>query len=327
MTTEKATVAVVGSYNHGLTMSVPDIPVPGETVLGSDFEEGVGGKGSNQAVAAARLGADATFVGRVGDDRFADDAVALWDEEGVDAAVERVPGEHTGVGFVVVEDEGENAIAVAPGANARLDGEAVRAERQAIADADVLLTQLEIEDEPVAAAASVAASVDAGDAATSAAAATPTEVVLNPAPARELPAEILSRVDVLTPNRTEANILLGHPPDADRDPAALARELLELGPSAVVLTLGGDGALVVTGEQETSVPPADVDVVDTTGAGDAFNAGLAVARGEGASLVEAAEFGCRAGGLACTAYEVVPALPEREAVDGLAGESAAEEES
>ncbi|WP_115863757.1 ribokinase [Halorussus litoreus] len=298
MTTEKATVAVVGSYNHGLTMSVPDIPVPGETVLGSDFEEGVGGKGSNQAVAAARLGADATFVGRIGDDRFGDDAVALWDEAGVDAAVERVPGEHTGVGFVVVEQSGENAIAVAPGANAHLDGEAVRAERQAIADA---------------AESGAATDADAG--------APSTEVVLNPAPARELPAEILSDVDVLTPNRTEANMLLGHPPDAERDPAALARELLERGPSAVVLTLGADGALVVTGEQETRVPPADVDVVDTTGAGDAFNAGFAVARGEGASLVEAAAFGCRAGGLACTAYEVVPALPEREAVDRLAGES------
>ena len=304
--TETANVAVVGSYNHGLTMSVSDIPVPGETVLGGDFEEGVGGKGSNQAVAAARLGADATFVGRVGDDRFADDALALWDEEDVTAAVERVPDTHTGVGFVVVEEGGENAIAVAPGANARLDGEAVRGSREAIADADVALAQLEIEDDPVAATADLVAGTD-------------TEFVLNPAPARELPADLLSGVDVLTPNRTEANVLAGHPPDADREPAALARDLLDRGPEAVVLTLGGEGALVVTDESETSVPPVEVDVTDTTGAGDAFNAGFAVARGEGADLVTAAEFGCRAGALACTDYEVVPALPDREAVE-MSGE-------
>lgn len=305
MTTDSdASVTVVGSYNHGLTVSVPTIPVPGETVMGEDFAEGVGGKGSNQAVAAARLGADATFVGRVGDDRYAEDAFELWEREGVHHAVERVPDEHTGVGFVVVQDDGENAIAVAPGANAHLDGDAVRDSTDEVADADVLLCQLEIEDEPVAAAVDVATAND-------------TEVVLNPAPARELPDELLASVDVLTPNRSEANVLAGHPPDADRDDATLARELLATGPDAVVLTLGGDGALVVTDDAETRVPPADVDVRDTTGAGDAFNAGFAVARGEGADLVAAVEFGCRVGGLACTGYEVVPALPSRDAVEGL----------
>jgi len=296
-------VAVVGSYNHGLTMSVPSLPVPGETVLGDGFAEGVGGKGSNQAVAAARLGADAAFVGRLGDDRFAADAEALWEREGVDASsVERLDEAHTGVGFVLVEESGENAIAVAPGANAAFGAEAVRGSAGTIGDADVLLTQLEIEDDAVAAALKTAAERD-------------TEAVLNPAPARELPDDVLAAADALTPNRTEARILAGYEPDATVDDREIASGLLARGPDAVVLTRGADGALVVTDEGETAIPAIDPEVVDTTGAGDAFNAGFAVARAEGLALEAAVRFGVVAGGLACTAYEVVPALPRREAVE------------
>jgi len=297
-----ASVVVVGSYNHGLTMSVPSLPVPGETVLGEEFAEGVGGKGSNQAVAAARLGADAAFVGRLGDDRFAADAEALWDREGVDAsAVDRVEHTHTGVGFVVVEEGGENAIAVAPGANEAFGAAAVREAAPTVEGADVLLTQLEIGDEAVGAALETARAAG-------------TESVLNPAPARDLPASTLAAVDVLTPNRTEARILAGNDPDADVADRPLAESLLDRGPDAVVLTRGADGALVVTDDGATAVPAIDPEVVDTTGAGDAFNAGFAVARAEGLALVEAVRFGVVAGGLACTAYEVVPALPTREAV-------------
>jgi len=297
-----ARVTVVGSYNHGLTMAVPSLPVPGETVLGEEFAEGVGGKGSNQAVAAARLGADAAFVGRLGDDRFAADAEALWDREGVDAsAVERVDGTHTGVGFVIVEEGGENAIAVAPGANEAFGAPAVREAAGTVADADVLLTQLEIGDEAVVAALETAA--ERG-----------TEAVLNPAPAGEAPDAALAAADVLTPNRTEARILAGHDPDADVADRPLAESLVERGPDAVVLTRGADGALVVTDDGATAVPAIEPQVVDTTGAGDAFNAGFAVARAEGLDVVAAVRFGVVAGGLACTAYEVVPALPTREAL-------------
>lgn len=303
-TNGNARVTVVGSYNHGLTVSTPRIPVPGETVLGRDFAEGVGGKGSNQAVAAARLGADASFVGCVGTDRFADDAFSLWADEGVDTAVDRIEDEHTGVGFVIVKEDGENAIVVAPGANSHLDCDAVENSAAAITAADVLLCQLETTDEPVVTAGEIAAANE-------------TEFVLNPAPAREVPADTLANVDVLTPNRAEALMLAGYPPDANLDAVILAENLLEMGPDAVVLTLGRDGALVATAELTKRVPPVAVDVVDTTGAGDAFNAGFAVARGEGATLVDAARFGCRAGGLACTAYEVVPALPDRETVETL----------
>lgn len=289
-------VAVVGSYNHGLTMAVEAIPEPGETVLGWDFAEGVGGKGSNQAIAASRLGAKATFVGRVGDDRFAEPAFDLWADNDVTARVERDPEAHTGVGIVVVDEAGENAIAVAPGANGEVDADDVRANAAVIAEADVVLCQLETEDEPVIATGQVAAEHD-------------TTFVLNPAPARELPLKLYELADVLTPNEAEARTLAGD--DGSATPSELAATIRARGTDAVVLTLGGDGALVVTADGETSIDPVDVDVVDTTGAGDAFNAGIAVALAEGQPLVDAARFGCRAGAGACTGYEVVPALPTR----------------
>ncbi|MGM0606412.1 MAG: ribokinase [Halobacteriota archaeon] len=302
-TDSTARVAVVGSYNHGLTMSVPTLPVPGETVLGEGFAEGVGGKGSNQAVAASRLGAETSFVGCVGEDRFGDAAIELWDREGVDVRqVERTTETHTGVGFVIVEESGENAISVAPGANRKLTPEMVRGATDAIRTADVCLCQFEIEDEPIAEAVRIAS---AGG----------TDVVVNPAPARTVPDSLLSDVDVLTPNRSEARILAGYRPDEEVDDEDLLDELRDLGPRAIVLTRGSDGALVGTEETTTHVSAVAVDVVDTTGAGDAFNAGFAVGLGEGMSIVDAARFAAVSGSLACTAYEVVPALPNRKDVD------------
>ncbi|GGJ10215.1 ribokinase [Halobellus salinus] len=303
MATESPQIAVVGSYNHGLSMAVEALPAPGETVLGGDFAEGVGGKGSNQAVGAARLGAATSFVGCIGEDRFGDAAVDLWDEEAVDARdVRRTGATHTGVGFVIVDGDGENAISVAPGANSRLSAADVRDARETIRSADVLLCQLETELDPVVAAADIAA--DAG-----------TEVILNPAPARELPESLLANVDILTPNRGEACILAGHDPAADVPESSLLDALSDLGVSGVALTLGADGALVDDGGTREHVDAIDVDVVDTTGGGDAFNAGAAVARANGQPLAEAVRFGNVCGGLACTAFEVVPALPDRAAVE------------
>lgn len=299
--TASPAVVVVGAYNHGVTMRVPAIPVPGETVTGDSYAEGPGGKGSNQAVAAARLGAAVSFVGRVGDDRFGEQARALWDREGVTAFVETVD-KPTGVGFVIVDETGENAITVAPGANDTLDGAAVRATADTVAAADVALVQLEIGDEPVATTVDLAA-------------ANSTETVLNPAPARTLPSAVLDRVDVLTPNRTEARALAGLAPDADVADETVAASLLDRGPDAVVLTQGAAGALVHTPSQTTTVPGPSVKVVDTTGAGDAFNAGFAVARAEGATLADAARFGTVVGSLTCTGSEVIPALPDRATVE------------
>ena len=310
------TVAVVGSYNVGLTMQVPAFPTPGETVVGREFAEGPGGKGSNQAIAAARLGAKSRFVGRVGADRYGDDAVALWADEGVDAdAVSRDDSAHTGVGFVIVDEDGENEITVAPGANDRLSATDVREAADAIETADCLLVQLEIGEAPVRAAVETAA--EAG-----------TTVVCNPAPARELPPDVLARVDYLTPNEHEARTLAGVDDGGDRTDGAttssdeaVARELLDLGVDAVVLTRGGAGALLVseTGVERVGTP--SVDAVDTTGAGDAFNGALAVGLAEGLDDPAAVRFGCAGGALAVTAAEVIPGLPERDAVDDLVTES------
>jgi ribokinase len=310
MATEPDTprIAVVGSYNHGLSMAVDALPAPGETVLGGDFAEGVGGKGSNQAVGAARLGAATSFVGCIGEDRFGDAAVELWDEEGVSAEhVRRTGATHTGVGFVIVDDDGENAISVAPGANSRLSASDVRDAGGTIRSADVVLCQLETELDPVVEAAEIAA--DAG-----------TEVILNPAPARELPESLLANVDILTPNRGEACTLAGHDPTADVSESSLLDSLSEFGVPGTVLTLGSDGAVVDDSGTREHVDAIDVDVVDTTGGGDAFNAGVAVARAEGKPLADAVRFGSVCGGLACTDFEVVPALPERSAVDAYLAE-------
>ncbi|MCU4744003.1 ribokinase [Natronoglomus mannanivorans] len=313
-TRDEPTVAVVGSYNVGLTMQVPEFPGPGETVIGEGFGEGPGGKGSNQAIAAARLEADSRFVGRLGDDRYGDDAVDLLEREGIDTSgVGRSADAHTGVGFVIVDDDGENEITVAPGANDALSGDDVRARAAAIRSADVLLVQLEIGDEPVRAAVEIAA--EAG-----------TTVVCNPAPARELPGSILERVDYLTPNEHEARTLAGleggdGKEEEVTDDETVARALLELGSETVVLTRGGAGALLVTADGVERVPTPEVDVVDTTGAGDSFNGALAVALAEGFEDHEAVRFACAAGALAVTEAEVVPGLPERRAVDRLVDET------
>lgn len=296
-------IAVVGSFALGLTMKVDRFPGRGETLLGTGYRVDHGGKGSNQAVACARLGARVSFVARIGCDTFGEMALELYRSEGVDATgVCRTSGAPTGVGFILVKAaSGENCIALDPGANELLTAEAVRESRGALASAHVVLTQLEI---PAAAA----------DAALEEGRARGAITVLNPAPARPLPPETLRRADILTPNETEAKVLLGHPADAGIPPGDLACELMARGSNHVVLTLGGDGALIVTEEKQTRVPAIGVPVVDTTGAGDAFNAGLAVALASGADLESAVQFAVVTGGLAVTREGVIPALPRREHV-------------
>jgi ribokinase len=295
-------IAVVGSYNHDMSVTVPDIPVPGETVMGKNFEQNAGGKGSNQAIAAARGGGDVSFIGAVGDDRFGESARELWAEEAIDDSGVLTVDAPTGAALIHVEEGGENAIAVAPGANHELDGADVRNASAAIENADVLLTQLETPLESVEGGVSAAGEED-------------TEVILDPAPAQELPDDLLAAVDVATPNESEVRMLAGHDPDADVDEERAARGVLERGVDAVVVTLGADGALVVTDDETVAVPPIETEVVDTTGAGDAFNGSFAVARGEGADLIAAAERGVAAGAAACTERGAVPSLPSRSIID------------
>ncbi len=290
-------ITVVGSYNIGLTLKARRVPSKGETVLATGYSEGPGGKGSNQAIAAARLGARVRFVGCVGNDRYGDEALTLLKAEGVGIDLVRRRDAHTGLAFIVVEEDGTNAIAVDPGANYLLSAADVDDSKEAIGSCGALLTQLEIPLESAVRAARLAKGTGA-------------TVVLNPAPAIAADLLDLSSVDILTPNETEFAVLAG---TADFDSGA--RALLHRGPKAVVVTLGGNGARVVTEGDSVMVPAPRVTAVDSTGAGDAFNGALAVALCEGEPLVQAVRFANYAGALAVTRAEVVPALPTRKELE------------
>jgi ribokinase len=296
-------IAVVGSYATGLTMRVDRIPSAGETLLGTGYRVDFGGKGSNQAVGCARLGTRVDFVAKIGRDSFGDMALGLFRDEGIDVTfVKQCAEAPTGVGFIVVEaGSGQNCIVLDPGANELLTAADVSAAASVLQSASVVLTQLEI---PVAAAEAALAAGRAAGAIT----------ILNPAPVRPLPASMLELVDILTPNETEARVLAGRAPDASIDPETVAHELLRLGVKQVVMTLGEKGALVVSGSSCTRVPAVPVRAVDTTGAGDAFNAGLATALACGASLREAVELAVISGAMAVTKDGVIPSLPRRKEV-------------
>jgi ribokinase len=292
-------VAVVGSYATGLTLKVKRLPSPGETVLASGYRVDYGGKGSNQAVGCARLGAEVVFVARIGNDSFGEMALRLYREEKIDIAYMQATTNHpTGVGFILVEEgSGNNCIALDPGANDLLSaGDVARCD--SLNTAAVVLTQLEI---PVAAAEEALSRGRANGVIT----------ILNPAPVRPLPASVLQLVDVLTPNRTEANVLTGRSPESPTNPEEVARDLIRAGVKAVVMTLGENGALIVTATSSQHIPAASVAVVDTTGAGDSFNAGLATALASGESLESAVGFAVVTGGLSVTKDGVIPSLPTR----------------
>jgi ribokinase len=300
-------ITVVGSYATGLTMKVDRLPSTGETLLGTGYRVDYGGKGSNQAVGCARLGAQVSFVAKIGKDAFGEMALALYRDERIDIThVRQTADAPTGVGFIVVEAaSGSNCIVLDPGANELLTAADVSQSEAAFNSSAVVLTQLEI---PVAAAQAAMARGRALGAIT----------ILNPAPVRPLPVSLLQMVDVLTPNETEARVLAGRSPDAtlerEGDAAELARELIRRGVKQVVMTLGEKGALIVTASSSSHVPAVPMSAVDTTGAGDAFNAGLAMALACGTSLEAAVEFAVVTGGLAVTREGVIPSLPHRDEV-------------
>jgi ribokinase len=261
-----------------------------------------GGKGSNQAVGCARLGARVSFVARIGDDSFGQMALALYREEGIDVShVQITTGVPTGVGFIVVDAGGHNCIVLDPGANDHLTEVDVADSAPAFDGASVVLTQLEI---PVAAAAEAMVRGRQAGAIT----------ILNPAPVRPLPASILELADILTPNESEAGILAGYDPGCQFEPEQVAHELIAKGVKQVVMTLGEEGVVIVSAHKTTRVGAIAVSAVDTVGAGDAFNAGLAVALGWGAPLEPAVRFATVTGGLSVTKEGVIPALPRREEV-------------
>jgi ribokinase len=298
-------VAVVGSFVVGLTLRTDVFPVSGQTVLARDFDMGPGGKGSNQAVQIARLGGEVEFIGLIGEDDFGQIATRLFDEEGVGRGQLHTTAErHTGVGFIVLDPEGDNRILLDPGSNDLFSSDHVQRSRASIAAAAVVIAQLEIPTEAAAAGLALGKEVGA-------------TTILNPAPVRPIPAEVFASIDILTPNQSEARVLLGLSPEDPRDDREVSDRLLELGVQTVVMTRGAEGAAIIDGSGTTFVPAFQVDPVDTTGAGDAFNGALAAALAAGDALDIAVRRGTAAGALACTRLGVIPALPDAQELDDL----------
>ena len=301
----KPRITIVGSFNTDMVVRTPRMPLPGETILGGPFFTGPGGKGANQAVAAARLGAEVTAVVKLGADLYGDRALENLRKEGIHTgSVIRTPAAHTGMAFILVDETGENMIVVAGGANNELLPADLDAARAAITGADLLVMQLEIPLETVAAAAEMASAAGV-------------KVLLNPAPGQPLPPELLRRVDVLTPNETEAQLIAGVGLNGLTEPEQIARMLLTSGVGAVAMTLGAQGALAVSADESCRVPAHRVNVVDTTGAGDAFNGALAVALAEGRPLKAAVEFAVAAAAMQVTRQGTAPAMPHRAEVEAL----------
>ncbi|MBQ1090710.1 ribokinase [Streptomyces sp. B93] len=289
---------VVGSANADLVIAVERRPDAGETVLGSDLAVHPGGKGANQAVAAARLGARTALLARVGDDAYGRLLLDSQRAAGVDTVGVLVGGAPTGVALITVDPSGDNSIVVSPGANGKLTPADVRAAASLFHASRVVSTQLEIPLETVVA---VVRSLAPGS-----------RFVLNPSPPRRLPGEVLGACDPLIVNEHEARVILGAACVSDA-PGDWARLLLAKGPRSVVVTLGAEGALVASGEGVVHVPSVPVDVVDTTGAGDAFTAALAWRLGAGEPLARAAAYAARVGAAAVTragAQESYPTAAE-----------------
>lgn len=306
-------IAVVGGYGVALTMRLERAPGAGETVAGGVLTTGPGGKGSNQAIAAARLGADVSLLTAVGQDAAGEAGRDLWRRENVAASAAVIADAASMTGFITVDGAGENRISIAPGALEALPMSAVEDFRPAILHSDVLLVSLEI---PLAVAvAALRIAKESG-----------TTTVLNPAPASELSPETWEYVDVLTPNLTEARLLLGRNEGDGSSPESLARELTSLFAGVVVLTMGADGVRVDDGSEAYTVEAALVErVVDTAGAGDAFTAALGVGLADGLNLRESVRIAALAGAHAVQVAEVVPALAYRSEIgldDELANEGA-----
>jgi ribokinase len=301
-------IVVVGSINMDLVIRTAKIPMPGETVLGKDLQTFPGGKGANQAVALARLGAQVTMVGKVGEDTFGSELVANLEREGIDITHVRMQGGvSSGIALITLDASGQNSIVVAQGANMHLMPEEVVEVWGLIQDVDSVLVQLEIPLETVQTA--VRLGKDRG-----------ARVILNPAPAptEPLSPRIYEAVDILTPNESEAKSLTG-----SSDLEGAAQRMLEWGVKGVVITCGDSGVLVAGRDRPIENYPAfEVEVVDTVAAGDAFAGGLGVALAEGMSMGEALQFAQAAAALSVTRRGAQPSLPTRQEVLQFLSESA-----
>lgn len=298
-------VVVVGSSNTDMVVHAAHLPKPGETILGGEFRTVAGGKGANQAVAAARLGAKVTLVARIGRDDLGDRALAGLQREHINVDhVSRDREARSGVALITVADDGENSITVAPGANASMKPVHVRRAHRAFSGCGPLLVQLETPIDTVTAAVELARRSGM-------------PVILNPAPAQRLPESLLRKVSILTPNETEAELLTGIRVADDASAAQAAEALRASGIATVIITMGARGAFVVTADGARLVPGFKVKTLDTTAAGDVFNAALATALAEGKLLQDAVIFANAAAALSVTRAGAQPSAPRRAEVERL----------
>jgi ribokinase len=291
-------VTILGVFVADTAYRAERQPKMGETILGNSFILGPGGKGSNQSVAAARAGADVSFITKLGDDAFAEMAMKTWEKAGVKPAVTRDPSSYTGAAYIFIEEAtGNNAIIVAPGAAATISPSDIEARRDLIAGSKVFITQLE---QPIPAAKrALEIAREAG-----------VVTILNPAPAAPLEDAIFRLCDYVTPNETEAEALTGLPVSTDAEARAAAEALLSKGVGTAIITLGEKGALIHGNGISQIVPAFKVGkVLDTTGAGDAFNGGFAAALARGMSPLEAVRFGCAVASISVTRPGTAPAMP------------------
>lgn len=299
-------IVILGIFVADTAFRADRQPKMGETILGTSFLLGPGGKGSNQSVAAGKAGGKATFITRLGRDAFADLARSIWADAGVTPSVTEDPESYTGAACIIVQnDTGQNAIIVAPGAAGRISVQDIEARRDLIAGAKVFITQLE---QPIAAAEhALRIARGAG-----------VRTILNPAPAADLSDDLLSLCDILTPNESEAEALTGLPVTTVAEAEAAADALLARGVGACVITLGANGALYRDRSRSVHVPVVSAGkAVDTTGAGDAFNGGFAVALTEGRDVVDAVRFGCATAGISVTRIGAAASAPTRAEIDAL----------
>jgi ribokinase len=298
-------VFVLGSINQDFVLKVERRPEPGETVTNAKLSTHNGGKGANQAAAAALLGATVIILGRVGDDEFGESLVRALEEKGIDTGlVEKAPGKATGAAFITVTPDGENAITVAPGANRSIRPEDVEAAAGAIGDARVLVAQMEVPVQSVLRAVEVAS--ERG-----------TRALVNLAPTFEVPRGLLERLDPLVVNEHEAAFLLGSAVEGVDGALSAAPKLLALGPRSAVITVGEAGAVLAGNGLTEHLPAPGVDVVDTTGAGDAFVGALAARLARDTPLEDAVAYAVRAGAAAVTREGAQGALPTPEVVERL----------
>lgn len=295
-------ITVLGSINMDLLIRCASLPVPGQTVSARSLIEVPGGKGANQAVAAARCGGQVQMIARVGDDGFGSQLVRNLIEESVDCnAVAVETNCESGLAIIGVEDSGENSIIVVPGANARLTPEAIDQATSVIGKSDVLMVQLEIPMPTVIAGVSIAKQSGV-------------KVILDPAPAAQLPDELFD-VDLICPNESEAAAIVGGQLETIDDAVRIAKQLHALGPTAVAITLGARGTMLFDGQHAELIDTVPVDAVDTTAAGDAFAGALAVRWAETDSLADAIAWANVAGALAASRMGAQPSLPTRQQID------------